>query len=273
MVGYYSTSFLFKYGKNPPPISTIVNDKDANKDIYIIILDAFSSKEVLKKYFNCESRLLAYLGENGFQEHRSLSKYINTAQSLPNIFSGAVFDQKTAYKTKDIEQMQQLLPGRYLNNFAAKYEYQLKFSSFIIDKENNQLKKIFGRGSDFTIYFFSLTDRFMLYFFPSGKSSNNKGIHEIANQNIISIKKTLNQKAKNLSVHHFLTFHSAYFDKGFKESFIENLNEADEIGISIVQLILAQKPKAKIVILSDHAERGPEFDKKDSYKGILYIKN
>lgn len=272
MATYFSTSFTFNTSQKLPSIAKIIAKDDANKDIFILILDAFSSKDVMKKYFNSESKFLNYLDHNGFKEMPPLSKYPHTSYSLPNIFSGVTFPPKSTFKTKDTEEIQKLLPGNYLKKYVYENKYALVFNSFITDEKNQETRKIFGRGNDFEIYFFSLINRIRLSFF-STLSKQNIGIEEISAQNKISMLKILNEPSKTLSVHHFLTFHHTYFDNDFQTIFKKNLVYADTLAISTIKMIIDKKPDAKIIVLSDHAERGGGISNEDTLKGILYVRN
>lgn len=268
---FYHSKFEFSEDNNPQ-IAQLISQKDADKDIYIIMLDGFPDQEVLSKYFNYQSGFLKYLAQNGYKKGKSLSKYSSTFQSVPNIFSGVNFNNQPSFSTKDIDKMKTLLPGNFLQNFSFKYQYQLHFTSLLIDSSNPTTKLAFGRGTDFSLYGYSLIDR-LFKLIPHYQDSYDLEFGELNNHNLILINQALDSKKKQLNFYHFLTFHTPYFFLNNKERVIKMAEDAGNIGLKAVELIHQKKPNAKIIIFSDHGERSPMIDKKDYLKGILYIKN
>lgn len=269
---YYYTKFKFSKKQNPS-IAKLITPDDQHKDIFIILLDGFPSNEVLKNYFNLQSKFTIELKNKGFKEFPSVSKYLYTDQSLPNIFSGIEFaGASSAYRLKDLNKMKSFLPGEYLKNFSENYHYILHFNSLLIDKNNNHTKSYFGRGADFNVYAFSLVDRILIKIFKK-ENQENIEVSYMINQVFKALNNDLQHQNKQLNFYHFLTFHTLHYDSSYHDQIKSQLLSADRIGIKAVNMILKYKPNAKIVVLSDHGIRPPLIEEKDSNKGILYIKN
>lgn len=271
---YIFKGFEFNRSDNPP-ISNLVTAQDCNKDIFIIILDGFPSKEMIKKYKGPDSKFLSFLEKSGFSKKPTLSKYTDTDQSLPNIFSGSIFQHATQFETKDIPIMKNLIPGNYLKKYALKNNYELSLYSLFVEEDNNQIKRYYGRGGAFPLFINWFIDRFFLFVDPSLRMGNitNKETYELNDRYYSNLKNDLGKTKKQIVVCHFLTFHGAFYGHDFDNIFRENIKYADDIGIKAISAICNAKPKAKIIVLSDHGERNATVTKKDSYQGILYIKN
>ncbi|WP_154647976.1 hypothetical protein [Pedobacter arcticus] len=268
---YYSTRFQFNTSKTPP-ISKIISPSDSSKDVYIILLDAFPSNEVLEKYFGIQSRLHTVLLAEGFTEEKHITKYTATQQSIPNLFSGIIFKGNSDYFIKDIAAMKSLIPGDFIQQFSKKYKYEIEMNSLLLEEDNNLTKLYFGRGSDFSIYWYPIINR-VLNYCPFLEDWNNREVNEQIDYRFNQLKSDLADGQKKISFFHFLTFHNSYYDINTETQTTLELAKADIVGIKAVKMILEAKPNAKIIVTSDHGIRYPGINIEDTYKGILYIKN
>jgi hypothetical protein len=266
---YYLTKFQYNT-KEKPPIADIISEKDKERDIYIILLDAFPSEEILWEYFGIKSNLQIFLNSNGFAKVDHITKYNFTDQSLPNLFSGTTFVGGAKYRIKDIDLMRELVPGKYLQQYADKFDYDLTVNSLLLDQDNNHTKLYFGRGSDFNIYLFPILNRILSYLHLF---ENSKDLDEQLHKTMNDLRKNLSGHHKKLAFFHFLTFHGLHYDTDSKTQTNLELKKADSIGIETVKMIIKEKPNTKIIVISDHGIRYPVIKNEDTYKGILYIKN
>lgn len=270
---FYNSKSEYKE-ESKPLISNLITKADYNKDIYIILLDGFPSPEILQKYFKINSKFLGYLNQNNFIRENYKSKYYYTHLSIPNIFSGVLFNKDFEYKTTEINKMRSLIPGKYITNFAKNNNVEIVIKSLLLDKRNSRTKFYFGRGSDFEIYIYSILGRVLGLsnsFIVFNKKSSNSD--DYLNSNLTSLISTLNKKNRIFAFYHFLTFHTIYYNKSFKQAALKQLDKADKIGVEAVSLIIKKQPSAKIIVISDHGLRDNSMEEVDKFKGILYIRN
>jgi hypothetical protein len=270
---FYTSKFKYKE-QSKPLISNWITKADSSKSIYVVLLDGFPSPETLHKYTNGKSKFLGYLNRNNFNRKDYNSNYYFTHLSIPNIFSGVSFNIGLEYRTSEIRKMKDLIPGRYISNFAKNNDDEIVIKSLLLNKKNNHAKLYFGRGSDFIIYFYSILGRvFGLSnsFIVFNKTNSNSD--DYLNSNLTSLTSTLNKKNRIFAFYHFLTFHTIFYNKSFKQATLKQLEEADKIGTEAISLIIKKQPNAKIIVISDHGLRDNSMEEADKYKGILYIRN
>ena len=232
------------------------------KSLTIILSDGYPSDSILLKYYGIRPGLPNKL--EGFDERVHRSRYTSTPISVSNLLFGAVFShEQESFGVRGRETELDLVQDAFAKSSFRELSngYESSWFSFIFSKEiSDDLDLSYWKRTNFRSLFDDLYIQHMGY----GKSTE-PNIKSYNGRMLAGYKRRMNEvrSEKNLTMIHFLTFHSSGV------SMKEQVAYADSL---ITAAVLVTPKDHDIIIFSDHGLKESRLSEAEKRSGICYVR-